>query len=70
VELRDNDKLHEDRQTEFEEHQRRQCITLDNRDRKNQQLKVEMQVYERLLQLGNHKAAAKILAGIEEFASK
>jgi hypothetical protein len=69
VELRDNDKLHEHRQLEFEEHQRRQNITLDNRDRKNQQLKVEMQIYERLLQLGNHKAAAKILAGIEEFAS-
>ena len=69
VELRDNDELHRDRQLEFEEHQRRQNIAFDNRDRKAQQLKVEMQFYERMLQLGNHKTVAKILVGIEEIAS-
>jgi len=69
LELRDNDKRIYNRQLEFEDHQRRQNIEFDNEDRKAQQLKVQFQFYERMLQLGNHKTAAKILVGIEEIAT-
>ena len=69
VELRDNDERMKDRQLEFEDQQRRQNIVFDNEDRNAQQLKVEFQFYERMLQLGNHKTAAKILVGIEEIAT-
>ena len=69
LELRDNDERIYNRQLEFEDHQRRQNIEFDNEDRKAQQLKVQFQFYERMLQLGNHRTAAKLLLEIERIAT-
>ena len=58
------------RQLEFEDYQRRQSVEFDNEDRRAQQLKVQFQFYERMLQLGNHETAVKLLLGIEGNANE
>ena len=69
LKLRNDERAYR-RQLEFEDYQQSQSVELDNGDRKAQQLKVQFQFYERMLQLGNHETAVKLLLGIEGNANE